>query len=602
MTEKEIRIDLSESEGKLDHFWESTGFTPASWLLEKEMEQAIIYLGSLPGGGISFVRIHYLLDLVDVKGEDGDEGFPSYDWGKLDQGLDLLVDNGLRPFFELMGNPGDFFQDFQGERNLLAWKELVRKLVNRYARRYGEDEILSWYFETWNEPDIEHFWPYGIEEFLNYYDACVLGLEESGLDLRFGGPGTALTLSDTFKSFIDHCAQGTDRLKGGPVSLPDFISVHEKGVKSHPEDLKPDTSGICEREKDALDYYKRHSRLTDLPFINDECDPQTGWGRIHTWRALPYYAGIVAKVINQHLRGIMEEENGQYPVLSNDNGFLGSWGNRTHFTRLGAEEEREKGRFELLKKPVHNVMTLLSLLGEERVKVSGLGDPCERDLGGIATGDDKRVALLLYNSSDKINCSGKTKLNLSFEDLPFERFQLDSYGIGEDCSFPFRVWEELGAPERPSPSQWERIRSAEGLTLLSSTEKVPGEKGSFSLSFVLPRPGVRLLLLSGLDGDREPLAGPHKLEAHHYPGIIEDREDLLLSWTGGEGKEWRRVGSYEVLASSSSQGPYKRINEKPLLSTAYVHSRPAGSGPLHYKVRALGRHGEKSPSCEEVEA
>ena len=64
----EIKVDIAESQRPLPHFWRSTGFTPANLLLNADMQQALAYLGGVPHGGITFVRIHYLLELVTAEG------------------------------------------------------------------------------------------------------------------------------------------------------------------------------------------------------------------------------------------------------------------------------------------------------------------------------------------------------------------------------------------------------------------------------------------------------------------------------------------------------------------------------------------------------
>ena len=88
----EIQIDVAKIVGPLDHFWQSTGFTPANLLLNADMQQAAAYLGGVPHGGITFVRIHYLLELVKAEGLGNDD--PIYDWSRLDVALDALVHNG----------------------------------------------------------------------------------------------------------------------------------------------------------------------------------------------------------------------------------------------------------------------------------------------------------------------------------------------------------------------------------------------------------------------------------------------------------------------------------------------------------------------------
>ncbi len=52
---------------------------------------------------------------------------------------------------------------------------------------------------------------------------------------------------------------------------------------------------------------------------------QFGWGTIHTWRAQSYYPAL-GQIINQHFGESLVDEGLNYAVLSNDNGFLGTWG------------------------------------------------------------------------------------------------------------------------------------------------------------------------------------------------------------------------------------------------------------------------------------
>ena len=173
---RKFRVDFAQNGGELEPFWQSTGFSPAELLLDDDMKQTLAYLGSVPHNGIRHVRIHYLLNLVTAEGLGTDT--PEYDWRRLDEGLDGLVDNDLKPFFELMGNPSGYFTDFEDDDRLRAWQRLVRDLALHLIDRYGLGEVKTWYFETWNEPDIK-FWKGSEQGFLNYYDACSEGFKGS---------------------------------------------------------------------------------------------------------------------------------------------------------------------------------------------------------------------------------------------------------------------------------------------------------------------------------------------------------------------------------------------------------------------------------------
>ena len=605
----EFTVSCRNILGSFSHFWRSTGFTPANLLLDADMRQALAYIGAVAHEGITYVRIHYLLELVTAEGL-GTEN-PAYDWSRLDSGLDVLVRNGLKPFFELMGNVSNYFDDYTDAAQAHAWKRLVRDLARHVIDRYGRDEVRTWVFETWNEPDV-HFWKQSIEAFCVYYDACVEGLKEADPELVIGGPGTCRGLSETLATFLMHCDTGTNFFTGETGVRLDFISIHEKGVRSHKEDLNPNSMGIVEREARIIDYIREHhSRFVDLPFINDECDPQVGWGDIHTWRARPYYAAFVAKAINQHLVALADGKGCNYGLLSNDNGFLGAWGNRTLLARFAEfthidhgqadgkrdaprrDEDVRRRKFELIKKPVFTVMTLLSLLGDERCAVSGVADvsaAAASDVGIIATRrGDEQIAVLVYNSRDTIMSSGMTPVTLRLADVPFAEGMLVHYRIDAEHSDPFSVWERMGAPNFPTAEQYAKMREAQDIAMLEAPREVAIEDGALTLSFDLPLPGVSLVIVSA-----KPVYPPDvvtDLRAERYAGMT-DEEEVLLIW---DGLDSRCLHTYEVLRADAPDGPFVRVNGPDQIDAAYVHVAERVAG--YYTVRAVdywGRAGEAS--------
>ncbi|XP_042862942.1 alpha-L-iduronidase-like [Penaeus japonicus] len=84
-------------------------------------------------------------------------GQPTYNFSHLDALLDHLWRHQLRPGFELMGNPGNIFTDFENKTQVLWWRHLVALTARRYADRYGLEWVASWKWESWNEPDHHDF-------------------------------------------------------------------------------------------------------------------------------------------------------------------------------------------------------------------------------------------------------------------------------------------------------------------------------------------------------------------------------------------------------------------------------------------------------------
>ena len=610
-----ISIDGSRVTGKLRPFWQSMGFTPAALLLTEDMRQQIVYCGSIPREGIKYARIHYLLELVDLtfQGEQG-----RYGWERLDQGLDLLVQNGIVPIFELMGNPGGQFHDFNDPVQLDRWKNLVRELAQHLMERYGTAEVERWYFETWNEPDIgfgwSQQWPQDETSFCNYYDACVTGLDEANSRLVIGGPGTCRTLSSLFEAFLTHCDQGKNALTGQIGVRIDFISVHEKGVRAHPEDLTPRTAALIEREAQIVDHVRAaHPRFAHIPWMNNECDPQVGWKDIHTWHARPYYAAWVCKSLIQHLERLVDGMDVNYTLLSNDNGFIGTWGNRSLLTRFGASNWIEDGQggharlagwaqrefdtppFAMLKKPVFNAMVLLSLLGEERLAVHQKGKgarfAADASLDVLATrAEDGAIAVLVSYSRDQICSSGSQRVYLTFTNLPFARAALVQYALEDTGDDPYCLWEMNGAPDIPGSELLAAMRNAQEPALVEAPQRVEAIDHRLEVDLDISLQGLRLvLLLPETEGDAT-LPTITGLRAEPFAGL--HGAEYLLRW---QPLRERTLQSYLVLRSEEPGGPFVRVNQPDLLCSAYLVSE-AG----YYQVAAQDVWGKQGLPSETI--
>lgn len=611
-----IIVDASEVVRPFDRFWRGTGFSPAELLLEPEMRQMLAYMGALPHEGIRYLRVHYLFNLLTSVG-----GY-SYDWSLLDRAVDAMVEHRLKPFFELMGNPSDLFTDYEDMDQLQHWRDLVAATASRYVERYGRDEVQSWYFETTNEAD-SGWWTYGEKGYTNYYDACVAGLDAVDPSFKMGGPGTARTLSPIFRALMAHCDSGTSCFTGdGPPRL-DYISIHEKGVNGSKEDLTPRTNGIVDRTLLVVDYLKQHHpRLAGLPIVNDECDPQLGWSDYHSWHGKAYYAGIIAKIIEQHDRRIIAPQAADFTFLSNDHAFIGSWGQRTifayfgprNFTKAQWEHKTDLSKlatdidaappFELIKKPGLTSMELLATLGDTVVGLSAQ-PPLDPDADGLAVIPTRLagggVSLSLIHSVDAINRSGRAAVRLEVAGLERGRHALCVFRIDEEFTNPMEVWEAqrdesnprgpwepVGAPREPTEEQFAELRRAQEPALLHPVGICQVEDGRLSLDLDLPLPSLTQVLVVPDTGAAP--AAPMGLRVERYRGL-GGREERMLFWAAGDA---RPAIFYEVMASLDHE-TFEVISGAPLISTAFLHmSPPPGT---RYAVRARDAFGRQSPLC-----
>ena len=575
--------------------WRWTGFTPGALLLGDDMKQTLRYLGSIPRGGVNYIRIHYLLELVTVKNPAGEH--PVYDWSRLDEGFDVLVENNLTPFVELMGNPSGYFTDFKDPVQKKAWKQFVRDLALHFMERYGREAVEKWYFETWNEPDLG-WWTQDDEAFLIYYDGCSEGLKEANPKLRFGGPGTAQNLHSRLTKLLAHVDQGTNHYTVEKDVRMDFLSVHEKGAWFSIHDIPIPPEEMVLRTRKLLDYLKEHHpRLLSLPLMNNECDPQVGWKDPHTWRATPFYPAIMTKGLLVNMKSLVDEDGCNFVVFGNDNGFLGDWGQRTQLTRF-ARKGKEDWQFDLIKKPALALMTGLSLLGDERVPSDAEGDG---SLFGLATtlGDEGACAVTCRVDNRPRMGDRAAPVRQVWQGLEPGAYTRVVYRIDEDHGNPYRVWEEdqplfPGKGRLPSVEMLKAMREQQELTPVGEPESIEvGADGMWEEIVNLPLPGVHFTMLLRKEAF-DPPAAIARLRAEPYHGV-NDPENVLLSW---KPLESRSIRDAIVEWRSGPNAEWEKIPHPPLLDGSLVHIREPVVGGAEYRVRVVdvwGREGENSP-------
>jgi xylan 1,4-beta-xylosidase len=182
--------------------------------------------------GFKYIRMHGLLtDDMGVYKEDA-HGNPIYNWQYIDRLYDFLLSIDIKPFVELSFMPADLAS---GHKTIFWWKgnitppksadkwaDMICHLVGHFQERYGRDEVKTWYFEVWNEPDLQNLFFTGTrEDYFKLYAVTARAIKSVSPDYRVGGPATAMGQFD--EPFISFCH--TDHV---PL---DFISSHTYGVK-----------------------------------------------------------------------------------------------------------------------------------------------------------------------------------------------------------------------------------------------------------------------------------------------------------------------------------------------------------------------------------
>ena len=201
--------------------------------------------------GFRYVRFHDIFhDETGVYREV--EGRPVYDWTRIDRLYDRLLGMGVKPFVELGFTPDAmktsdqtifYWKGNTSHPQPDKWVGLIDAFVRHMIDRYGAEEVRSWYFEFWNEPNLDGFWE-GADQaaYFEFYGLTARTIKAIDPALRVGGPSTAG--ADWVPEFLAYADQH---------DLPvDFVTTHTYGVEGGFLDEKGEGDNRLSRSPDAI--------------------------------------------------------------------------------------------------------------------------------------------------------------------------------------------------------------------------------------------------------------------------------------------------------------------------------------------------------------
>lgn len=270
-----ISVDASKVGAPLKHFW-SVGVGAGrvneglrcAWQehLAKAHEEC----------GFGYVRMHDTFnDDMFVYREDKN-GRAKYNFQYVDEVYDRMLAKGVRPFVELSFFPsGIAAKDTKlqmwyrnrvtpGEDSLAKWGALVKEFATHLVARYGIDEVSRWYFEVWNEPNLNPgFADFGRDYYFQLYKSSAEALKGVDSRLRIGGPATSNFIADS-----RHVGDIMDVSKSVFYPQDEINRQKWKGVWIE------EFLAYCEKESLPVDFISCHAYPTDYAL-----DPVSGKGR-----------------------------------------------------------------------------------------------------------------------------------------------------------------------------------------------------------------------------------------------------------------------------------------------------------------------------------
>lgn len=238
--QESITVDAKASGTPFPHFWEQTfGSGRAILSLREGYRQDLRTVKQATD--FKSIRFHgILMDEVGLYDPDRQTKNPGlaaekandasvYNFSYIDQIYDGLLENGVRPYVELSFTPAKMASDPKAlhpfwyhpnvspPKDYNAWDAMMRALAQHLVDRYGLDEVATWKFEMWNEPNLD-FWAGEPKQstYFELYDHTARALKAVSPRLQVGGPATAQAAWVT--PFLEHVKKS-----GAPL---DFVSTH----------------------------------------------------------------------------------------------------------------------------------------------------------------------------------------------------------------------------------------------------------------------------------------------------------------------------------------------------------------------------------------
>jgi xylan 1,4-beta-xylosidase len=404
-------------------------------------------------------------------------------WQLVDINIEGLLSLGLNPIYTTCFTPKGMSDDpavcwpdqnsVGMPRDLTEWQDFVAGGIRHHIARYGIEEVRSWYFECWNEPNLNGFFSGTKDDFFRLWSATWHAVKSVDASLRFGGPSTAR--GEWISEFLDFSAKdGTH---------PDYLITHVYNNDSASEPLSPFDGPASYKVKDSP-----HFASGVIRGLRKELDKRGWTGGVHwnewgrSWfphDPLKETALEAAFIVKTMTESSQAADAFAYWCLSDI------------YDQCGVQASEFQGNYGMLslhglRKPAWFAHQLLNRLGSGCVPVTGGNEL----LGAFATRDGDSAAALVYAYPRNTDGnSARITLRVAW---PFEQPNLIRLGAEENNIIA--TWRAMGAPSYPTMKELSHLREgntlqfapAEAVRLESATE---GRMAVFEMDC----PGVALL-------------------------------------------------------------------------------------------------------------
>ena len=468
-----IVVDTSAAAHPFPHFWEKMfGSGRAILTLRDDYRRDLREVKGITG--FEYVRFHAIFhDEVGLYDEDA-QGNSLYNFSYVDQIYDGVLANGVRPFVEISFMPKKlaardalhafwYKQNVSPPKDYAKWDALITRFAQHLVERYGIGEVSQWYFEVWNEPNID-FWVGDPKQatYWELYDHTARALKAVNSQLRVGGPATAQAA--WADAFIKHCAE-----QKVPV---DFVSTHVYG-NDKSEDVFgtreniPRNQMVCRAVKTVHEQIQASAK-PQLPLIWSEFN--ASYANEPAVTDTVYMGPWLADTIRQ-CDGLVD--------------MMSYWTFSDVFGEQGVVKRPFYGGYGLLAedgipKPAFAAFELLHHLGEERLAVNS-------DTALVTRRKDGSLVIAVWNYAAPAESVEPPKVvTLRFKGAKVRQAAISR--VDREHGDVRAAYERMGAPSFPTQAQIMALRKAAELPAAEVRDLRDGE-----LTVTLPADGLAVI-------------------------------------------------------------------------------------------------------------
>lgn len=441
-SEETITIDTNVPSRPFPHFWEQM-FGSGRAVLSLRQDYRNDLKTVREATGFRYIRFHAILDDENGVYDEDAQGHPVYNFSYVDQIYDGLLEVGIRPFVELSFMPRKLAANLTPHpfwykplpsppKDPAKWSALIQAFTKHLLDRYGKGELEQWYFEVWNEPNID-FWngrPQQ-ETYFALYDETAKAIKSVDSNLRIGGPATAQAA--WVDAFIAHCTQN---------HVPfDFVSTHVYGNDTS-ENVFGTHLPISRRDMVARSAKKVYDQ------VKASAAPETPiiWSEYNA-TYMNQQQVTDSAFMGPWLANNIRESDGLATIMS-------YWCFSDVFEEQGVVKTPFYGGYGLIAersipKPALRAFELLHRLGERRI-------PNDSENALVTQRADGQLVIALWNYAEPEQSVPARTFHLDVKPSNAKRYLMQL--VDPDHGSGLKAWQDAGSPVSPTVAQIARIR------------------------------------------------------------------------------------------------------------------------------------------------